>query len=72
MIRFLFLEAMLIGAKFNNEKNLYINKPNKSIWGVILLFISYFILKLCFYQLKINNFSIAVVLSLALMLLLTC
>ena len=59
MIRFLFLQAMLIGAKFNEEKNKYMNKSSKSIVGVVILFVMYFILKICFVKFKaISNWQI--------------
>ncbi|WP_307993512.1 acyltransferase family protein [uncultured Intestinibacter sp.] len=49
MIRFLFFEAMLIGAKFNELKFAYINrKESKALLKIIVTFIIYFASKLVF------------------------
>lgn len=61
MIRFLFFEAMLIGAKFNESKYLYLNKKeSKGILKIIVIFIIYFASKLIFskYQ-NISMYQIA-------------
>ena len=47
MVRFLFFEAMLIGAKFNESKYLYLNKKeDKGLLKIIVPFIIYFASKL--------------------------
>lgn len=62
MVRFLFLEAMLIGAKFNESKYLYLNKKeDKGLLKIIVPFIIYFASKLVFS--KYQNISMYQILN---------
>lgn len=59
MIRFLFFEAMLIGAQFNDWKYKYLNNENKEIYKVIVLFFVYFASKLIFVKyVELSKFQI--------------